>query len=154
VTACSTTSTCANCPDEKGKASNAGCAERQLAVISGDKIEIKQQVYFKNGKATIEKKSFKLLDNVAKVIIAHSEIPKIVVEGHTDNVGDDAANLTLSQARADAVVAYLVQKGVAADRLQAIGYGETRPIADNKRSKGREKNRRVELKVMITAPSP
>jgi OmpA-OmpF porin, OOP family len=143
-----------NCPDVKGKPANAGCADKQLAVISGDKIEIKQQVFFKKGKATIEKKSFKLLDNVAKVIVAHPEVTMVVVEGHTDDVGDDASNLTLSQARADAVVTYLTGKAVAADRLKGIGYGETRPIADNKRSKGREKNRRVELKVSISAGTP
>jgi OmpA-OmpF porin, OOP family len=139
-----------NCPDLKGKPANAGCPDKQLAVISGDKIEIKQQVFFKFGKAIIEKKSFKLLNNVAKVILNHPEVQLVTVEGHTDDVGDDAANLLLSQQRADSVVAYLSGKGVAADRLKGIGFGETRPIGDNKSRKGREKNRRVELKVQLT----
>ena len=68
------------------------------------------------------------------------------IEGNTDNVGDDNKNLKLSQDRAAAVKKYLVNKGIAEDRLTAIGFGETRPIADNKTAAGRSKNRRVDLK--------
>lgn len=70
---------------------------------------------------------------------------KLIVEGHTDNVGQPAANLTLSQQRADAVVAWLVGKGVAKDRLTGRGFGQTRPLDDNSLEEGRAKNRRVEL---------
>ncbi len=70
---------------------------------------------------------------------------KLEVQGHTDNVGADAYNQTLSEARAKAVAAWLTQHGVAADRLTAMGYGKTRPVADNGSDEGRAKNRRVEI---------
>jgi OOP family OmpA-OmpF porin len=69
-----------------------------------------------------------------------------VVEGHTDSVGNDDYNLKLSQRRADSVRKYLVDKGVPAARLEAKGYGEAQPVADNKTADGRAQNRRVVLK--------
>ena len=71
--------------------------------------------------------------------------------GHTDNVGNDASNLALSQSRVDAVKAYLVSKGVSDNRITATGFGETMPIADNKTAKGKEQNRRVELELFLRA---
>jgi outer membrane protein OmpA-like peptidoglycan-associated protein len=70
---------------------------------------------------------------------------KVEVQGHTDNVGGDAYNQTLSEARARAVMDWLVKHGVAAGRLTAKGYGKTRPVADNGSDEGRAKNRRVEI---------
>ncbi len=70
---------------------------------------------------------------------------KLEVQGHTDNVGNDASNQTLSEARAKAVMTWLTQHGVAADRLTAKGYGKTKPVADNGSDEGRAKNRRVEI---------
>ncbi|MDR3675971.1 MAG: OmpA family protein, partial [Acidobacteriota bacterium] len=70
---------------------------------------------------------------------------KIEVQGHTDNVGGDAYNQTLSEARAKAIVGWLTQHGIAADRLTAKGFGKTKPIADNATDVGRAKNRRVEI---------
>jgi outer membrane protein OmpA-like peptidoglycan-associated protein len=70
---------------------------------------------------------------------------KLEVQGHTDNVGNDAYNQTLSEARAKAVATWLTQHGVAADRLTAKGYGKTKPVADNGSDEGRAKNRRVEI---------
>jgi OOP family OmpA-OmpF porin len=67
--------------------------------------------------------------------------------GHTDAVGDPAANLRLSQDRADAVVRWLVLAGVSSDRLEAVGYGDTRPVAENDTDAGRAENRRVEFQV-------
>ncbi|HNQ00543.1 MAG TPA: OmpA family protein, partial [Bacteroidia bacterium] len=71
---------------------------------------------------------------------------KLSVEGHTDNTGNPEKNVTLSQKRCESVKNYLVSKGIDANRLTATGYGDTRPIADNKTADGRAKNRRVELK--------
>jgi OOP family OmpA-OmpF porin len=70
---------------------------------------------------------------------------KLEVQGHTDNVGTDASNQTLSEARAKTVVTWLTQNGVAALRLTAEGYGKTKPVADNGSDEGRAKNRRVEI---------
>ena len=73
---------------------------------------------------------------------------KVRVEGHTDNKGNDKKNKELSQTRAEAVVAYLVDHGVEASRMVAEGFGEENPIADNKTKEGREENRRVEIHVL------
>ncbi|HAI84537.1 MAG TPA: OmpA family protein, partial [Chitinophagaceae bacterium] len=69
------------------------------------------------------------------------------IEGHTDNSGKAALNMKLSQARAEAVKAFITKKGIDASRLTANGYGDTMPVADNKTSAGKAKNRRVELKL-------
>jgi OmpA-OmpF porin, OOP family len=75
----------------------------------------------------------------------------VTVEGHTDDQGADAYNQKLSQSRADAVKAMLITKyGVAAERVKAIGYGETQPVADNSTADGREQNRRVVGEVSST----
>ena len=92
-------------------------------------------------------KSFPLLDQVAAVLKAHPEIKKVQIEGHTDNVGDPQKNLALSQKRADAVFKYLSQK-VEPARLEPIGYGPARPADTNDTPVGREKNRRVEFKIV------
>jgi len=70
------------------------------------------------------------------------------IQGHTDNVGDDAQNMALSQARADAVRQWFIDHGIAADRLIAKGYGETQPVADNATPDGQAQNRRVEFKLL------
>jgi OOP family OmpA-OmpF porin len=85
------------------------------------------------------------LDQVATSLIERPDV-KVEIGGHTDSQGSEAYNLKLSNARADAVMQYLISKGVKADNLTAKGYGETMPIADNATDEGRTKNRRVELK--------
>ncbi|MBN2362197.1 MAG: OmpA family protein [Deltaproteobacteria bacterium] len=137
-----------NCPDEAGVKENNGCQAKQLVVLKQEKIEILDKVYFAFNKAVIEKRSFKLLDNVAAVLKAHPEILKIRVEGHTDSTGDADYNRKLSQERADAVRAYLAQQGVEEARLEAAGYGPDKPIEDNKTKDGRAKNRRVEFNIV------
>ena len=72
----------------------------------------------------------------------------IAIEGHTDNIGSDASNLDLSKRRAASVMQYLIDHGIDASRLTSEGYGMTQPIADNKSAKGREQNRRVEMKIL------
>jgi outer membrane protein OmpA-like peptidoglycan-associated protein len=73
---------------------------------------------------------------------------KVEISGHTDDVGKDETNLTLSDNRAKSVVAYLVDNGINAERLVAKGYGETQPIAENTDEEGRSKNRRTEFKII------
>lgn len=71
---------------------------------------------------------------------------KIIVEGHTDNVGSSPSNKTLSEQRALSVKTALVNKGIPAERIEAVGYGQDVPVADNSTEEGRTKNRRVEIK--------
>ncbi|MEZ4401051.1 MAG: DUF4215 domain-containing protein [Kofleriaceae bacterium] len=137
-----------NCPDEPGSVKNHGCKDKQLVVFKGGTIELLDVVYFKTNKDVIEKRSYRLLANVARVVKGHPEIKKVVIEGHTDDQGDDAYNKELSQRRAEAVLTFLVSQGIDAGLLEAIGYGEERPLADNRTRKGRATNRRVEFKVL------
>jgi uncharacterized repeat protein (TIGR01451 family)/MYXO-CTERM domain-containing protein len=133
-----------NCPKWKGTAEHQGCNVKQLVKITESKLELYETTFFATNKAVIQKRSYKLLNNVAEVIKNHTDL-KISIEGHTDSQGSDAFNLKLSQMRAQAVMAYLVKRGVDPARLAAQGYGEDRPIADNKTAKGRAQNRRVEF---------
>ncbi|MFZ5470317.1 MAG: OmpA family protein [Myxococcota bacterium] len=139
-----------NCPNEKGFAENQGCPKKkkQLVVITKEKLVMKEKVFFQTAKATIQRRSFPLLDQIAAVIQEHPEIPAIDIEGHTDDRGSADFNRRLSQGRAESVRAYLVKKGVLADRLRAIGYGPDRPAATNDTAAGREANRRVELTIV------
>jgi OOP family OmpA-OmpF porin len=141
------------CPKEPGirnedDPSKNGCPKKfKLIVIKKDKIEIKQQVQFDTGKATIKPISAKLLAEVGEAV-RDSALSKVTIEGHTDDVGDDNFNLRLSQDRANSVRTWLIEKErVDPAILEAIGYGETTPIASNRTKAGRAQNRRVEFKV-------
>ena len=137
-----------NCVKLAGSRTNQGCPEKQkqLVVIHKDDLQILDKVYFSTGGSTIQKRSFRLLNQIADVVNGHPNLPTLEVQGHTDNVGKPAKNLVLSQKRADAVRNYLVKKGVPASRLTAKGYGLTRPVESNDTASGREANRRVEFK--------
>ena len=104
-------------------------------------------IFFESGKSTLLPESFPELNRVVTMMQGSSDM-QIELSGHTDNVGSDAANLTLSQNRAQAVVDYLGSKGIQATRLVAKGYGESDPVATNDSDQGRAKNRRVEFKVL------
>ena len=123
-----------------------GCPSR--VVVTSKSIMILEMVYFETNKAVIKPVSFGLLDDVAKTLNTYTDIQLVEVQGHTDNVGNDASNLKLSQARAEAVMKYLVNKGVDPTRLQAKGYGETQPIDSNDTAEGRAKNRRVAFTIL------
>lgn len=117
----------------------AGCQPGQTVVLHG--------VNFEFDKATLTVNARTILDQVASAL---TDAPQIRVEvgGHTDARGSDAYNQELSERRAQSVVDYLVGKGIAPERLQAAGYGETTPVADNETDEGRELNRRVELRII------
>ncbi|HXI54927.1 MAG TPA: OmpA family protein, partial [Polyangia bacterium] len=140
------------CPDAaeifNGFEDDDGCPDQgpALAVMTGSKIEITQQVNFATNKAVIQKSSFKLLATVAKIMTLHPELSKITVEGHTDNSGVAQKNMKLSQDRADAVRQHLVEvNGIEPARLESVGFGPNKPIASNATRKGRAQNRRVEF---------
>jgi len=101
-------------------------------------------INFEVGKADIKSSSYGILDEIAAALGANPQL-KVVVEGHTDNTGAHAFNMDLSNRRAEAVMGYLVGKGVSPSRLSAKGYGPDRPIADNATKLGRSKNRRVQF---------
>ncbi|HTE53404.1 MAG TPA: OmpA family protein [Kofleriaceae bacterium] len=142
-----------NCPDEVGRAEFQGCRTRQLISITASQLKVFQNVQFRTGKASIAPRSRRLLTNVADVVRAHPEFRKIRIEGHTDDRGADDFNKSLSQDRARAVVDFLVGQGVESDRLEAIGFGEERPLASNRSANGRRKNRRVEFNLEDVRPS-
>ena len=144
------------CPDKmetkNGYQDGDGCPDEVPAALAKFTGVIKG-INFKTGSAEILKTSNKILDKAVKVMQDYPDI-KLEIQGHTDDVGDDAANLDLSQKRAESVKAYFEGKGIAADRVSAKGYGETAPSAPIDGLKGgklkaaQAKNRRVEFKLL------
>ncbi|MGE6761436.1 Ig-like domain-containing protein [Corallococcus interemptor] len=130
-----------------------GCPDKGASKVrlEGSRIVILDKVYFATGKDVILARSFPLLSQVASVLRTHPELELVRVEGHTDSQGDDAKNLDLSQRRASTVRGWLVKNGIAPERLEAVGHGETKPVDSNDTAKGRENNRRVEFNVLKTA---
>jgi outer membrane protein OmpA-like peptidoglycan-associated protein len=101
-------------------------------------------VVFDAGKASLQPSAMTAIDRLAQLLGVYPE-RSVRIEGHTDSLGDDAANQLLSERRAAAVRDALLARGVAAARVEAVGYGETRPIADNRTENGRQNNRRIEI---------
>jgi len=135
------------CPNTAGPASNSGCPEVKAAVKKRLNFATRG-IYFQTGKATLKPASYPMLNEIVSIINEYPDY-NLRLGGHTDAVGSDANNLVLSQGRVDAVKAYLVSKGIAEGRLDATGYGESKPIATNKTAAGRAKNRRVELELFL-----
>lgn len=113
-------------------------AERKAIVLRG--------VSFDYDQAVVPADEAPIIDQAADLLLADPAV-RIVVEGHTDNRGTDAYNQRLSERRARAVCDYLESRGVAASRLEAVGFGESKPVADNETEEGRAQNRRVELRI-------
>ncbi len=136
-----------DCPNTAGPASNKGCP-----VIDKEVEEILKTAFndleFENGKDIIKPESFSSLDELAEVLKKKSTWG-LQMAGHTDNVGDDQKNLILSKKRAEAVKNYMITKGIDASRLNTLYFGETQPIATNDTPEGRQKNRRVEMKIIF-----
>lgn len=106
-----------------------------------------KDVHFDTNRATIKKGSYKSLNDLAEFMLI-KKILKIELAGHTDSEGDADKNLDLSQRRAEAVRNYLIQKGVPGNRLTAVGYGETQPVASNSSEEGKSLNRRTEVRII------
>lgn len=113
-----------------------------------EKIIITQKIHFEFNRSTIRPISYPILDDVVSLLQRNPEIHLVRVEGHTDWIGSDAYNQRLSEARANAVRNYLIQKGIDSARLEAVGYGESKPIADNNTVQGRARNRRTDFTVL------
>ena len=122
------------CPDELPKA-----VAKFAGVIKG--------IEFDFGKASIRPASNKLLDEAVKVLAEYKDL-RVLITGHTDDVGEHQTNVDLSEARANSVKAYMVSKGIDAARVETHGAGPDVPIADNKTDKGRQQNRRIEFKLI------
>jgi outer membrane protein OmpA-like peptidoglycan-associated protein len=132
------------CPDVVGVLANKGCPE--IAKEDSVKItKIASKIFFETNSDKLKVASLSQLDELVSILKKY-ETANLIIEGHADSQGEDAYNLTLSQKRTDAVKTYLMSKGIMESRLTGIGYGETKPIADNNTAEGRAKNRRVELK--------
>lgn len=132
----------------------------ELGAVQTDRgavVSLPSDVTFDFDKSTIRAQGRGALDTLARLIQADAGTATITIEGHTDSRGDDAYNLHLSRARADAVKAYLVEKGAPEARLRTIGLGEQRPVAPNAAADGsddeagRQRNRRVEVVLPIAA---
>ena len=118
---------------------------RPAALPGADRLVLAKPVEFDFGAATLAASAMNLLDQITYLLVAQPQLGTIRVEGHTDNVGDGNRNLRLSEARARAVMNYLVARGVPEERLSAQGFGAQKPLVDNGTEAGRAKNRRVEF---------
>ena len=133
------------CPNDPGPPDNDGCPKKyEHIVVTQEKIELKQKIFFDTNKATIQPRSFALLDEVASVLKSRPTMT-VRIEGHTDSRGKHEHNMKLSQSRAESVRQHLVGLGIDLSRMEAKGYGPDQPIETNKTAAGREKNRRVEF---------
>lgn len=136
-----------DCPNTVGPISNKGCP-----VIEKEVEEILKTAFdnleFETGKDIIKQASLPSLTELAEVLKKKSAWG-LQISGHTDNVGDDQKNLILSKKRAEAVKAFMVSQGIDAARLSTLFFGETMPIATNDTPEGRQKNRRVEMKIIF-----
>jgi outer membrane protein OmpA-like peptidoglycan-associated protein len=121
--------------------------EPSRAVVTEKQIVITTPVFFDYNQASIRPESYAVLDDVLYILQAHPEIRSVEVAGHTDADGSDSYNQALSQKRVESVRAYLVQHGIAPERLVARGYGESRPIDSNSTEAGKARNRRVEFNI-------
>lgn len=132
-------------PPTATEAEAAACDSTMTTLLAGARIE------FATGSAAIGVRSKALLDAIARAALAcHGALS---IEGHTDNVGQAADNSALSRERAEAVRSALIARGVPAERLQAMGHGAARPLADNDTADGRARNRRIEIRSVRSSPN-
>ncbi|TLV04024.1 flagellar motor protein MotB [Dyadobacter luticola] len=118
-----------------------------MEAIEKDRAEVLNNIFFQTGKYELDEKSKVELDKMADFLSRNKAI-KIEISGHTDDVGSDTENLELSKRRAQSVQQYLHKSGIAADRISSKGYGETKPVAANDSETNRQKNRRIEWRIL------
>jgi len=139
------------CPREPGSASPDpklnGCPQFIKRVRGSTEIEVVKQIQFDTGKATIKQNSYPICDEIVKLLKANPDIKRMTIDGHTDDRGAIEMNNKLSQDRADSVMKYLTSHGIAENRLEAHGYGPSKPSASNDTEAGRQKNRRCEFHI-------
>jgi OOP family OmpA-OmpF porin len=134
------------CPDVAGSPANNGCPEIQETLKARINL-VASHIFFATGSYRLLPKSYPALDEAVRILKDNPKL-HLIIEGHTDNTNTVQSNQVLSESRANAVMNYLVQAGIKADRLQAVGYGQQQPVADNATPEGRAANRRVELKLL------
>jgi len=135
------------CPNEAGTVANNGCPEVEpTPEVMAELNSYAKTILFDTGKSSFKKQTIPVLQAITAIL---KEYPRanFTIEGHTDSVGSKTLNQTLSDARANAVMAYLVENGIDPSRLTAIGFGENSPIDSNATRAGRQNNRRVEVKL-------
>jgi OOP family OmpA-OmpF porin len=115
--------------------------------VKKDRLEIPGQIVFESGKAVLKPESEAGINQLKQYLDETPRVTKLRIEGHTDNVGAPEANETLSGQRALALKAALIAKGVAKERLLAVGFGQSKPIAENTTEEGKAKNRRTEFHI-------
>lgn len=134
------------CPKVKGTKKNKGCPEEKKEVVKTNNKPLISlyTVYFETANTDITLASKDVLNAIVKLFKKDTNY-KLSIEGHTDSEGSEALNVALSKQRAKIIKEYLIKKGISKSRLSTIGFGEQKPIADNKTKQGKAKNRRVEL---------
>ncbi|HEY6557128.1 MAG TPA: OmpA family protein [Polyangiaceae bacterium] len=122
---------------------------KSTAAVKGDSVSIPGNIVFDTGQATLQQGagSEVVLDQLLLFLNENPQVTKLRIEGHTDNVGKQPDNEKLSGERALTIKRYLVDKGVAKERLLAVGFGQNKPVADNATEAGRAQNRRTEFKI-------
>lgn len=135
------------CPSVSGDPANKGCPVMKADVKKRLQFAARG-INFETGKTTLTTASYPMLDEVVSILKEYVDY-NLKMGGHTDAIGNNASNLTLSQGRIDVVKAYLISKGVTDTRIVATGFGEIRPVSSNASAVGRAKNRRVELELFL-----
>ncbi|TNJ45786.1 OmpA family protein [Tamlana fucoidanivorans] len=136
------------CKYDAGTVANMGCPEVEITEeVQKALNDFAKVILFNHGKSEIKEESHEVLNEIVKILNAYPSA-KFSIEGHTDSIGSYAFNQKLSEERAQSVLDFLVENGVDASRLKAVGYGERRPIATNMYKPGRAQNRRVEINLV------
>jgi outer membrane protein OmpA-like peptidoglycan-associated protein len=138
---------CPNEPENKnGFEDNDGCPDQIPDAVKKFTGVIKG-IEFETGKSEIRGISAPVLESAAAVLVQYPTL-RVRVTGHTDNVGSRETNVVLSKRRAEAVKAYLMKRGVEADRIETLGEGPDSPITTNNTRQGRQQNRRIEFQII------